>query len=72
MDIEKNIRRIRDYRHHKGWSVSKLASEAGLGESTIRKIDDDDWNPTAETIAALESAIPSGWRRRNLEEKHER
>lgn len=65
MSTEQNITRIRDYRHHKGWSVSKFAAEAGLGESTIRKLDDDDWNPTLETITALERVIPRGWKRRN-------
>ena len=65
MSTEKNIIRIRAYRRHKGWSVSKFAAEAGLGESTIRKIEAAEWNPTLETITALERIIPKGWKRRN-------
>jgi len=57
MDIRQNIDRIRTFRQERGWSVSRLAKAAGLRESSIRKIDSEDWNPESKTLAKLEEAI---------------
>ncbi|MGL4963163.1 MAG: helix-turn-helix domain-containing protein [Inquilinus sp.] len=54
MFVNSAIQRVRDYRCRHGWTLSQLARAAGLRESTIRKLDDDDWNPTVSTLRALE------------------
>jgi 3,4-dihydroxy 2-butanone 4-phosphate synthase/GTP cyclohydrolase II len=58
MMIDQLIARIRAYRANQGWSILRLAREAGLNESTIRHLDKPDWCPTAETLRKLESVIP--------------
>jgi ribosome-binding protein aMBF1 (putative translation factor) len=62
MDIRQNIDRIRAFRQVMGWSLSRLAREAGLRESSIRSIDTADWNPESKTIARLEGVIPTDWK----------
>lgn len=59
MLIDQSIARVRAYRQAKGWSILRLAKEAGLGESTIRRLDSADWCPTAGTLRQLESVIPA-------------
>ncbi|MBP7337691.1 helix-turn-helix transcriptional regulator [Niveispirillum sp.] len=59
MLIDQSIARVRAYRQAKGWSILRLAKEAGLGESTIRRLDSPDWCPTAGTLRQLESVIPA-------------
>lgn len=58
MLIDASIFRIRAYAKSRGWSRNKLATEAGLAESTIRGIDNPTWCPTADTLRTLESIIP--------------
>lgn len=58
MSIDLAIARIRAYRRVMGWSVLKFATEAGMGESTIRKMDREDWSPTADTLRKLEAVVP--------------
>jgi ribosome-binding protein aMBF1 (putative translation factor) len=58
MLIDQAIGRVRAYRQSKGWSVLRLAKEAGIRESTIRHLDHDDWSPTAGTLRKLERVIP--------------
>ncbi len=58
MLIDDALVRIRAYRLHKGWSVNKYAVEAGVAESTIRRLDDPTWSPTATTIRLLECLVP--------------
>jgi len=61
MLIDQSIERIRAYRRAMGWSVLRLATEAGMRESTIRHLDHADWSPTADTLRRLETVIPEGW-----------
>lgn len=58
MLINQSIDRIRSFRRAKGWSILRYAKAAGMGESTIRRMDDPSWSPTAETLRRLESLIP--------------
>ena len=57
MLIEQSILRVRSFRIEKGWTIHRLAREAKLPDSTIRKMDHDDWNPTAETLSTLEAVV---------------
>jgi transcriptional regulator with XRE-family HTH domain len=59
MLIDAAIARIRAYRQAQRWSVNRLATEARIGESTIRRLDSPDWNPATETLRRLEAIIPS-------------
>lgn len=61
MMIDQTIERVRAYRRHQGWSILRFAKEAGMGESTIRNMDHDDWSPTADTLRRLERVIPEGF-----------
>ncbi|WP_405054254.1 multiprotein-bridging factor 1 family protein [Telmatospirillum sp.] len=61
MLIDQLIGRIRAYRISQGWSVSKLAKEASLNESTIRNLDSASWCPTVETLRKLERVIPQSF-----------
>lgn len=51
------IERVRKFRKDRGWNLSRFARAAELRESTIRKMDDDDWNPETKTLAALEAVV---------------
>lgn len=59
--IQDVISRIRAYRLEKGWSIHRLGREAGVGESTIRKMDSAEWNPTRDILHRLEAVIPADW-----------
>ena len=62
MLIDASIHRIRSYAARMGWSAEKLASAAGLPESTVRYALKDGGNPTAETLRRLEAVIPKSYR----------
>ncbi|MGL4966135.1 MAG: helix-turn-helix domain-containing protein [Inquilinus sp.] len=57
MTVDTAIQRVREFRRSQGWALNRLATAAGLRESTIRKLDADDWNPTADTLRALEQVV---------------
>ena len=48
------IERIRSAVVERGVSRSGLARAAGLHPNSLRSLDEDDWNPTAETLKKLE------------------
>lgn len=50
MDVRK---RLRDLTEERGWSVSKLAREAGLPRSTVQTIFTREIEPTLPTIEVL-------------------
>lgn len=58
MFIDLSIARVREFRRANGWSILRFAKVAGLTESTIRRIDADNWSPTAHTLRRLETVIP--------------
>jgi len=51
------IQQIEDLVHSGAISRSGLARAAGLHANSLRKLGENDWNPTAETLAKLESYI---------------
>lgn len=59
--IELSIQRIRSYAKAKGWPPSRLAKEAGMGNTTLRNFHNPDWNPTASILKRLEGVIPDGF-----------
>ena len=48
------LERIRNAVAERGISRSGLARAAGLHPNSLRSLDEDDWNPTAETLKKLE------------------
>lgn len=61
MLCSRSVLRIRGYLRKTGWSKSKIAKKAGVGEATVFRIFLDDWNPTLSTLRALEAIIPNSW-----------
>jgi ribosome-binding protein aMBF1 (putative translation factor) len=57
MLTEQAIERVRKFRKDKGWNLSQFAKKAELRESTIRKMDEPDWNPETKTLAKLEAVV---------------
>ena len=68
MLIDRSIARVRAYAAHTGWSRNKLATEAGLTESTIRNFGDPNWSPNAETLRKLEAIIPADFESKPAED----
>ncbi len=56
--VDHAIARIRAYARHRGWKKSRLASEAGMQDTTLRDFDKEGWNPTADTLRRLEAIVP--------------
>lgn len=56
-----DIQRIRAFAAEKRWRKSRLAKEAGLGDTTLRGFDRPSWNPTARVVEKLSSVVPEGW-----------
>lgn len=52
------MRRIRLALKQPGLTKVKLASDAGIHRNTLLHCERDDWNPTANTLIALEPFIP--------------
>ncbi len=59
MEIEASIRRIRAYAQAAGLSKGRLAVRAGLRDTTLRRFDHVDWNPTLETLRKLQAVVPT-------------
>lgn len=59
MLVDQAIARVRAYAAHMRWSRNKLATEAGIAESTIRSFGEPDWSPNADTLRKLEAIIPA-------------
>ena len=51
------LNEIRAYRTENKLSVRQMALRAGMNVSTLRRMRREDWNPTAETIGALQDFI---------------
>ena len=62
MDVKSIMDRVRAYRLQEGLTKVAYAELAGLaGDTTIRSIDDPEWNPTLKTLSALAAVIPPDW-----------
>lgn len=57
--VDFEIERIRAYVRSKGWSKLRVAREAGMVDTVLRKFDDVDWNPTRETLQKLSAIVPA-------------
>jgi ribosome-binding protein aMBF1 (putative translation factor) len=57
MSVDQAIERVRKFRAEKGWTINRFATKAGVTESTLRKIDDPDWNPERRTLKKLEAVM---------------
>jgi hypothetical protein len=53
------IRRIKAYAALQGWSKGQLSVRAGFKDTTLRKLDHPNWNPTLRVIESIEAIIPA-------------
>ena len=56
--IDIGIERIRQYRLSQGITKSRLATLAKVSEGILRGMDEEEWNPTRQTLKKLEKVIP--------------
>lgn len=61
MDTTHVVDRLRAFARAKGWNKWEFARQAGLRDTVLRRFNDDDWNPTVETLRKLEAQLPEGW-----------
>jgi transcriptional regulator with XRE-family HTH domain len=57
MSVDQAIERVRAFRIEKGWTINRFAVRAGVTESTLRKMDDPNWNPERQTLKKLEAVM---------------
>lgn len=57
--IEESIERIRAWVHRTGHKQATVAKRARLSPGTLRDMFEDDWNPRATTLRAVENLIPA-------------
>jgi ribosome-binding protein aMBF1 (putative translation factor) len=57
LQIDMLISKLRSSRKKIGWSKNKLAKEAGIRESTLRKMNEQTWNPNTKTLRKIETAL---------------
>ncbi|MGE0718524.1 MAG: helix-turn-helix domain-containing protein [Alphaproteobacteria bacterium] len=55
--VAESVLRIRAFVARPGWSKSGLARAAGLSVNALREADKDGWNPTADTLRAIERVM---------------
>lgn len=53
------IERIAAFAEKQKWRKSRLAKEAELPDTTLRKFGDPSWNPTLRVIQRIEAIIPA-------------
>jgi transcriptional regulator with XRE-family HTH domain len=56
--VDAVIARIRAFMRQQNLNRTKMAERAGLTESSIRHIEEPDWNPTADTLRTLLAVVP--------------
>lgn len=56
--VNDTINHIRATLQQPGWTKTGLAKLAGLHPNTLLGADDDNWNPTAATLRAVEPHLP--------------
>jgi transcriptional regulator with XRE-family HTH domain len=52
--------RVRELRTARGWSMSSLATRAGIGKATLSEIEAGQRNPTVETLYAIAAELQIG------------
>lgn len=55
--VDKSIERIRGFVQAHNWTRFKMAREAKLSPNCLRGLYEPSWNPTAETLRAIEAVI---------------
>lgn len=60
VDIE--IIRIRQFVREKGWSKLGFAKLIGVTDHTIKRLFEDDFNPTLSTLRRMQSVIPKTYK----------
>lgn len=55
---DRDIALIRRYLSKTQLKPAHFAKIAGLDHNALRRVDEDDWNPTIETVRKLVAAIP--------------
>lgn len=58
MALTQVIERIREFRRRSDLTITDLAMRSGVSRRTLSGLDSGNWNPTAATLAKLESVIP--------------
>lgn len=56
--IDNAIKRIRAFRKEQGLAKFRLAVMAGVPEGCLRNMDKPEWNPTLDTLKAIDAIIP--------------
>lgn len=57
--IEESIERVRTWVDQTGLKQATVAARAGLSKGSLRSMFEDDWNPRATTLWAVENLIPA-------------
>lgn len=55
--IHRRVEAIKKKRRKSGLTISRLAEIARLPRSTIQGMESPEWNPTVNTLAAIERAL---------------
>lgn len=58
MIIDQSIERVRAFARQERISKSRLASMAGMRDTTLRGFWDAGWNPRVHTLRRLEAIVP--------------
>ncbi|MFM2041538.1 MAG: hypothetical protein RLY86_114 [Pseudomonadota bacterium] len=58
MFVTLSVTRVRAYRESQGWSNNRLAKEAQVSESVVRRIDLPEWSCTLANLRKLEGIVP--------------
>lgn len=62
MKIDDAIHRIRSFAMSQGWSVHRLAKEAGVNWETVNGIfTDPEWSTTVRKLRQIERVVPDGY-----------
>lgn len=56
--VNETIERLRAALQQPGITKRKLAADAGIHRNTLLGCEDDDWNPSAKTLRAIEPYLP--------------
>jgi 3,4-dihydroxy 2-butanone 4-phosphate synthase / GTP cyclohydrolase II len=59
--IELSITRVRAYARVCGMTLRELARHAGLDSNALLRMEETNWNPTADTLRRVENVIPANF-----------
>lgn len=58
-EIDALLERVRAYRHHRQWSINRLAKEAEVPWSVLQGMDEPSWSPSLKTLRSLLAKVPA-------------